>query len=438
MQLRELLGRVAASRLGKDVLLTFSAQLFMMLSVFAVTKLVSRGQTVEGFSDYSLIRKNAALFTSLFALGLTEALTHFYAYQQGRRSTAMVQGVLFGESIRLLLCSMLFFLVLFVVFRIPLSFAIFDSDAAWRELGLIYLFAVSLCVFQLLLSYYLGLGDFKKAAWVQVGVNGVFLAGAYFFSGNVALLFILWSLLTLVPLMMIMLAELRSYPRCAGKEMRRLRKLLRKRLLFYGTTRMGSNLVIYGMDVLPLVMILHKLGPRSVSLFSVSISVLQMVVSLFSFTSSIFLQRVSLLRAAGDYSAIDKLLRWAVVPFVSIALAGGVFLYFFSDFVIWLLYTNDFLEASPLIAITSFALLPKAFFFLLKSPIDAFSDKPYMLGVLSVSLLLYAVLLWRSTSLEGSAWAYVWANVAMMVMAILTWRILLAKKLRGQRSGDAL
>ncbi len=88
----------------------------------------------------------------------------------------------------------------------------------------------------------------------------------------------------------------------------------------------------------------------SAQLFSVSITVLQRVMLLFSSPLGMFLQRESLLRAAGDYSAINKLLRWAMVPFVLIALAGGVFLYFFSDFVIWLLYTIAILTWRILLA----------------------------------------------------------------------------------------
>ena len=94
----------------------------------------------------------------------------------------------------------------------------------------------------------------------------------------------------------------------------------------------------------------HRLGSRAVSLFSVSITVLQMMMSLFSSSLGMHLQRESLLRAAGDYSAINKLLRRAMVPFVLIALAGRVFLYFFSDFVIWLLYTIAILTWRILLA----------------------------------------------------------------------------------------
>lgn len=435
MRLRAQVRRAVASRLGKDVLLTFAAQLFVMLSVFVVNKLVSVGLGVEGFSSYSLIRKNSALFASLFALGLTEALTHFYAYQQGRRSSDEVLGALFREAIRLLLYSMLFFLLLFVVLRSPLSATLFDSESAWRELGLVYLFAVGSCVYQLLCSYYLGLGDFKRAGLVQVGINSVYLLVAVFFSGSVQLLFVLWSVLSLVPLVIVILVELHRYPSIRRATAKRLRRVERRRLLFYGSTRMGSNLVLYGMDVLPLVIILHRYGERSVSLFSVSITVLLMVTPIFAFTSSLFLQRVSMMRAAGSYRAISRLIRWASIPFVAIAVVGGVFLYFFSEEVIKVLYTEEFLDAGALIAITAVALLPKAFFYLLKSPLDGLSERPYMLGVLSVSLLFYALLLWRSESLQSCAWAYVWTKVVMMVLTVAVWYVLLSRRLRGEYEG---
>ncbi len=435
-KLRSLLG----SRLSKDLLYTFSAQLFVMLSVFAVNKLVSMGQTVESFSEYSLIRKNSVLFASLFSLGLGESLVHFYAYQQGRRSGRLVLGVLFRESIRLMLCSFLLFFSLFVALRAPLSTMLFDDVEAWQQLGLVYLFAIGTCVYSLANSYYLGVGDFKKASLVQVGVNSIYLVVAVFFSDSVAMLFTLWSVITIAPLAAIIVLALRRYPKCTEARMTNLKGLMRKRMLFYGTTRMGSNLVIYGMDVLPLVMILHMYGQRDVSLFSVAITVLLMITPLFSFTSSLFLQRVSLMRAAGNYSSIARLIRWASIPFISIALAGGLFLYCFSDWVIRLLYTQEFLGATSLVAITSLALLPKAFFLLLRSPIDAFSDRPYVLGILLVSLLFYAVLLWQSSSLEGCAWAYVWENVAMMVLTIVTWRMLLLRRMREtkvvQSAGD--
>lgn len=426
---KEKLSELLGSQLSRDLLYTFLAQLFVMLSVFAVNKLVSMGQTVEGFSDYSIIRKGAALCSSLFALGLTEALTHFYAYQKGRRGSPEVLGVLYREAIRLLLYSTVFFFITFVFLRRQLSGVFFNNEEAWRQLWLVYVFAVGLCFYQLVCSYFLGKGDFKRAAWVQVGVNSVYLVVAVLFSNNIQSLFVLWSVLTLVPLVLIVALLFRFYPKYVGSVKKRLERMTQRRLLYYGTTRMGSNLVLYGMDALPLVIILHLFGKRSVSFFSVSITVLLMITPFFAFTTNLFLQRVSLMRAAGNYIGIAKIVRWAAIPYAVIALIGWAFLYFFSEEVIRLLYTEEFLEAKPLVAITSLALVPKAFFFLLKSPVDALSDKPYVFCIMLLSFLIYAVMLWQSTSIEGCAWAYVWTSVIMMVLTVAVWRVLLLRRL---------
>lgn len=422
--LRELLG----SQLSKDLLYTFSAQMFVMLSVFVVNKLVSMGQSVEGFADYSIIRKSATLCSSLFALGITEALTHYYAYQKGRRSVSEVLGTLYKEAVRVLLYSAMFFLIIFVFLRRQLSEVLFDSEGAWRQLGLVYVFAVGICFYQFVCSYYLGRGDFKRASLVQVGVNSIYLIVAVLFSQNAQLLFVLWSGLTLAPLIVIIVLRFRFYPKYATGVERRVEGIMRRRLLYYGITRMGSGLVLYGMDVLPLVIVLHQFGQRYVSFFSASITVLLTIIPLFAFTTNLFLQRVSLMRATGNFRAIARIVRMAAIPFAAIALFGWGVLYFFSDEAIRLLYTKEFLEAKSLISITSLALIPKAFFFLLKSPVDALSDKPYVFLVMLVSCLMYAVMLWQTASIEGCAWAYVWTNVIMMVLLVAVWRVLLLRR----------
>lgn len=428
---KQWLGALFKKQITKDLIYTFSAQVFGMLSVFAVNKLVSLGLTVESFSDYSLIRKNAALFASLFAFGLNEALTRYYAFRHGRHGRPEIFGSLLREAMRLLSASTLFFLLLFALLHVPLSEALFDDANAWCRLGLVYLFATGSCFYNLLLCYYLGLGDFKRAAIVQIGVNSMYLVVAAVFSHNIVMLFTLWSFFLIVPLIIMLLVELRKYPTNLGNRAKLIRRSVHKRLLFYGTTRMGSNLSMYAMDVLPLWIILRRFGQREVSLFTVSITVLLMVTQLFSFMSNIFLQRVSLLRASGNYHAISRLVRWAMVPFILIALVGGGLLYIFSDFIIWLLYTKEFLDATSLITITSIALVPKAIFILLKSPIDAFSSRPYILGIMVLSLILYVVLLLNCANLHAFAWAYVWINVVMMALSVIVWRMLLSHHLKG-------
>ncbi len=400
---------------GKDVLLSFSTQLVVMLILFAANKIISVKLGVEGYSVYSLIRKNGNLFSSVLLLGLVESMSfHFPRLQRGEHR-GLQSGFL---SVVVLLFLGVFSLLLSILLLFParVSDLLFASSTDRAILYVSFFYAVSLAVSQLMVAFYRASGSYRLWNLMSLLIQLLVLVTFLLASDSVVELFTCISLSNLAVAAYIAIRERRFF----SFRWRPIRAML-PRMAIYGFPRMLSTLTYYVLDLLPLLIIVDRLGNQAGGYFAAVMSMQLLVTPLFAFLSPVLLQRLASLRSEGKFHLIFQLVRKASIVYVGVATLGYIALVVLARFIILILFTEEFMPACALLPILSLSLIPRSVYFLLSSALDAISVKPYSFYALLAWLVGLYGLLYFATTLEHFAWSYTLSSFIPTLLVVFFW-----------------
>lgn len=403
----------------------FLGQIAIMLSVFGINKIVSYYMGVESFAIYNLIKRAGGLLACIVSGGLTIALPRYLArHTSSSTFDRAIASTLTEASI--LIASIYDLIVTAVCFLFPSQFnyIFFQSNEINYSLILVVVvFALGQAYSNLLFSYYQGIGNFKKYSIAQFICSSLCLIFAYIFRSNLYT-FVLTSYLALLIIglfPMLYLKGRNSKKVTSDNRIKRINTIVRSKLLMYGTPRLLHDLMLFAQDVIPLIIILHRFDIHTVGLFSAGLSIPLTISPLFAFTGGVFLQRVSLLVKQNDWKAINKMINFALIIFTIIATAGTLLLILIKQFIVTLMFSNEFIEVIPLVPYFALSLLLRAIYLLYRNPLDAVSERPYNLYILTLRTALLILLLFWGKSAIDCAKAYLYSSIVMAILPLIIW-----------------
>ena len=210
----------------------------------------------------------------------------------------------------------------------------------------------------------------------------------------------LWSVLTIVATVIIVYKDFV----CIFGESRQQLKLVdlkdsMSELLPFGTTRLIGDFVLFSFNALPLIFSNSKFGIRQTAFFSVGIMIANMITPLFGFLGMVLLPYVSEQVAAENHKKIKSSVNRLMGIYVVLSVIMTVFVIFFADFVIQLLFSVDYIESRDIVSVLIWTIVAQAVYLLLRNPIDAISKFPLNTINLILSFIVMLVLFIFSDSL---------------------------------------
>lgn len=417
--------KIKNSQLSKDILYVFLGQIAIMLSVFGINKIVSYYMGVESFAIYNLIKRAGGLLACVVSGGLTIALPRYLARHTSSSTFDRAIASSLTEA-SILIVSIYGFIVTAVCFLFPSQFnyIFFQSNEInYCLILVVVIFSLGQAYSNLLFSYYQGIGNFKKYNIAQFICSSLCLIFAYIFRSNLYT-FVLTSYLALLIIGLCPMVHLKrktSEKLTSDNHIKRINTIVRTKLLKYGTPRLLHDLMLFSQDVIPLIIILHRFDIHTVGLYSAGLSIPLTISPLFAFTGGVFLQRVSLLVKRNAWREINKMINIALIIFTIIAIAGTVLLILIKQFIVTLMFSNDFNEVIPLVPYFALSLLPRAIYYLYRNPLDAVSERPYNLYIMTLRTALLILFLFWGKSTIDCAKAYLYSSIVMAILPLIIW-----------------
>ena len=407
------------SRMGKDVVWTFSIQITIMLCAFVVTKLLSTRLSIEDFGQYNLVKRSAQVLSFVMLAGVGITLPRYIPlYRKSERSKPIAP---------LLMASFIY--MIGVTFVVCLACALFSEQIQQLILGekdnmqllaIALAYAFVLAMAQLTYAYYRGIGNFKWYNGANLGVNiGIIVPLIILPVLTTKNVFTSWIIVTAALVTFYLLNEFLTTgtsPISRSDIKEELRTIMK-----YSSGRLAADFFLFSLSALPLIYISYSLGLQPTAYYSVGITFVIMVTPIYSFMGIILLPYVSEAIAKHELKQANRFISKLTLIYISSALIITAILYAFIRFLTWFFFAESYLVTTDLSRIMILAILPQSLYLLYRNPIDAVSVVPYNTFILGFCLAVMVLLFALSSTLTEFAWAYVSVSLLQGILSWITW-----------------
>lgn len=413
-----LLSKLKGSHLTRDLSYVFLSQIIIMICAFALNKIVSISAGVEGYGLYNLINKFAYILNSFMAGGVVIALPRALARYSYYDSN--IKAYLYPSALRILIgYTVLFGLIIIIN-------PSFFSEFFFKENGLYYvLLATFLKAFvqaygMINYSYFQGCGNYKMYNKTQIVADLLLVALSFVARAELLkMIFVSYSFMVLFHFFVMKKWILK------GKGTRVLEKRYlnkaSKSLAIYGFPRMVHKFIFQIQNILPSIIILHKLTYNDVGLFAAGMTVKNTIAPIFAITSSVLLQRISLYQKKGDLRLIQKIMTLLTLTFLVISILGVIAILVFDRLIILFLFSNEFIAVTEVLIYFALSIIPSSLHQLFCSPLDALSKTPYNLYTVIISTVIFLFMLFRANSIYACSRAYLYCSIISCLLTLFFW-----------------
>lgn len=409
------------TKFGKDLAITIAGQIIVLLVAFGLNKLLSIRLGTVGYGEYSIAIRTASVIAYVMLIGLGIAVPRYLAiYRQMGDQIKEARCIISAISILISLSSII--IGILFIFRVPFAQMIFG------EIGysililpmLLYAFSIALTTFAY--SYYRGLDRFYMYSVSQIGVQLICLFLAFVSDKDVATLLRAWSIVT-GGYGIIVCAKVWAYyyPKANIKSYKYDLRSIIGELTSFCLPRVPGEFVLFAYTVAPLIIINHKLGMELTSFFAAATSVNSMISSLFSFVGVMLLPLVSKSLVNRQFDEANNKVKALGKVYLFLGISGIVFVEIFTPFVVNTLFSKAYLSCVPIVRIMILAVLPNAYYLLLRNPLDAVSKIPYNTINLLISFLFLNVFIYFSSSTTAYAVSFVAAYTLLGLLSMWSW-----------------
>ena len=285
------------AKMTKDVVWTFIIQMMIMLCSFVITKLLSNRLDMDAFGQYNLIKRSIQVLSFMMLAGVGITLPRYIPlYQNGtpRKSIypLLKASLLFIGCVSLLVC------LFCAVFRGEMQQLMIgepDNDLLYT---IILAYAFLLALAQFTYAYYRGISNFKWYNGAQLGLQSAIIMPLIFLPIlTTKRVFGSWLVITALFVAFYWGRELwkkeiwrRPMPYQEGRSS--LYEEL-KTIVRYSSGRLLADFFLFSLSAFPLIHISHHQGFLATAHFSVGMTFVTMVTTLFSFMGIILLPFVS-------------------------------------------------------------------------------------------------------------------------------------------------
>lgn len=412
-------------KLSLDVLFTFAGQICVMAVLFGMNKYLSMAFQPELYTVYNIAYKSASVLATALVFCLGIAVPRYialYIAQGNKDRSARIVQVAFLLILVLVAISLVFFIYL------PIEWGpvIFNTHAFDRLLWGIVVYGIGIALTTFMYSLYRGIEDYKLYNGSQIFIQLFTLLMAFILSDDILSMMVVWG----IGLVMVAIIGIgKSFNRVFGYSIYSMGTssvedifVELKELLCFCLPRVPGEVVLFSLNVFPLIILNEKLGALATGGFVVALIINGAVAPLYGLTGTVLLPYVSrLMGESGDVSAANSKINKLMLIYVlsSLVIIGGV--YCFAEYIIWILFDNSYMVYAPQVKLIILAVLPNAIYLLLRNPLDAASVMPYNTINLIVAFGILMGVLYLGNTVDTYIGGFIGAYTYLGISSWMCW-----------------
>lgn len=421
-----IINRLRNSTFMKDTALTFITQIIIMLLSFIANKILAVKLGVADFGIFNIAKRGGTVISFILIMGMGISIPRYLSMNVIKNKTTGTKY--FSNAVLIISVNSVLAIIIGSVFFKQISVILFGTSN-YSNLSIpIVVFAIGMTMNTFIYAAFRGSGLYFLFSISQV-LGQILVTCSIFIGPNVRSIVLLWGIISvLFPLFLTIGVVFRGGNKYDMFQVRfKFYKHEMKELIVYGVPRILGEVVQFSYYLIPLIIINNIYSAQQAGIFSAATGILQIFLPFFSYLGLILLPYVSTSIANKNFENVDRRITQLIFIYLFVALIAIIFGYLFTNFLLKLLYSSDFMNSAGLVRILLYTLAPKSIFLLLRNPIDAISKIPYntLLLLLSVIVLLMGIL--NATSITFIAWSFVFSDGLLAIGSILIWSVLKRK-----------
>lgn len=417
------------SRLGKDVIWTFSIQILIMLCSFAINKLLANRLSIDDFGQYNVIKRSVQVLSFVMLAGVGIALPRYIPLYRNSDPPRRIAPLL-GASLIYIIGITIVVFAGSMIFSRQMQVLVIGEGGNMNLLLIALAYAFALAIAQVVYAYYRGVGDFRWYNGTQLATQlSIIVPLVALPILTVSNVFESWLTITTLLVAYLIGREIwlkrdRIFPLSTAESpiSSHLKTIVR-----YSSGRLVADFFQFSLAAFPLIYTSNKLGLLSTAYFSVGITFVTMITPLFSFMGIILLPYISNAIARHEMKSARRLVSRLSMLYVAVSILFITALWLFTEFLTVLLFASSYVTTAHLTRIMILAILPQALYMLYRNTIDAVSVIPYNAIILGICLLMMVAGFKFSTDLSQFAWVYLAVSTLQGFLSWLTWMLLKKK-----------
>ncbi len=414
----------------KDLAVTFAGQFLVMLISFVINKIVSNQYSVEDYGTYNLIRRLIAVMSYIMIMALGIAIPKYIAESHAQKDEQQVAKYYNAGLIIILTAFIAISIVLFSFGDIFSTLAFGDNSLKVFFLPIV-LYSLGSSLIAYAYSYYRGKNNFVMYNLINIVMQIILVALLLFIDDNLYYLYLIWGICQII-------YGLYEIINIYIKHQYKIRKTYIswktiKTLLIYSLPRVPGEFILFSYSLIPLIIIKNRFDLEQVGYFSAALSINSLITPLFSLVGTILLPLVSKSLIDHTHKDVNRKINILAVIYLAVSIIAILFIYLFGEFVIKLLYNDDYLQCIGLVKVLIISVIPNSLYLLLRNPLDGISKIPYNTITLAISFIIYIILLVNASSIEMCAVATIAAYTLLGVLSMIIWLFVSGNKVKINR-----
>lgn len=403
----------------KDFILTFVAQMIILVSGLAVFKLAMTQFGEIGFSEFSIVKRNSTYLFTFILLGLGVAIPKYIATERGAKSGH--ENAIFLSAFFIMLFSLIVTGIAFVLFGEKISFLLFGDQTFDRFLLPLFVSIVGLSLHTIVYSYYRGKMYFSYSNLLQIINLGVAPLVVFLFSKSIEQVFLYTGLLLSVINMLILVRIFLTQTFELGTL-----KVFIPKIFIYGVQRLPADFGLASLIALPAIFSAHTDGIVIAGYVAFSVSLLSLSGQAVAPIGLIMLPKISHLLGEKNFTLIRHYIQKLFLFSVLVAIFGTVSYELFAGEILRLYIGHAQLELITISKSILWGALFYPFYVTMRSVVDAYYDRAYNTISILFSLLLFLILYLTTQNI------YIALTVALALLSLMTLYFIKPLLLRSQ------
>ena len=369
----------------KDFILTFLAQIFILISGLVVFKLAMIQFGDIGFSEFSLVKRNSTYLYTFIFVGLGVAIPRYIAKETGARSGH--ENNVFLSAFFIMGISLITSGVILLLFQKDISFLLFGNQHYIHFLFPLFVSIVGLSLHSIVYSYYRGKMIFNYSNFLQIINMGFVPLIVFLFAKNIEEVFLytgfIMSVISMTVLIRIFLTQNFEFG---------LLKVFIPKLFFYGLQRLPADFGLASLIALPAIFSAHTEGVIIAGYVAFSISLLSLSGQVVAPIGLIMLPKISHLLGEKNFTLIQHYVKKLFIFSLLIAIVGTTTYQFFAEEILRLYLGKVELDLITISKNIMWGALFYPFYVTMRSIVDAYYDRAYNTISILVTLVLFLLL----------------------------------------------
>ena len=423
--LKKYLVKIKNDNFFKDLFITFSGQIIVMLLSFVLNKIISNQYSVSDYGIYSILKRFASVITFIMLMSMGIAVPKYIAEAKAKKNKRLMESYMVS--------SLLTIIIMFVVITAVLigldSFwekFIFNSSNNRNYMLVICLFSLGNCLVTYAFSFYRGINEFFKYNLINIVLQFIFIFATLFVKNSLWMIYCIWGIFTIFYGVIEIYIIFNKFN--FSLKLRRHKLCTLQELIEYSLPRIPGEFVLFAYSLVPLMIVSYKFGATQVGYFSAALSINSLVTPLFSLVGTILLPLVSGSKYNNNEKEVNKKILILGYIYALVSIFGIVFVYIFGDFLLTLLFNSEYTKSIEIVKIMIISILPNAFYLLLRNPLDGKSKFPYNTICLTISFIIYIILLLFASTIKMCAFVTIVAYTILGLMSLFSWLYVIRKE----------